>query len=36
MIYSQVLSLLAIGRFDAVGQLKFRLEYKIIYYTNCD
>jgi hypothetical protein len=36
MVYSQVLSLLAIDRFDTMGPLKFGLEYKIVYYSKCD
>jgi hypothetical protein len=28
MVYSQVLILLVIDRFDTVGRLKFKLEYK--------
>jgi hypothetical protein len=36
MVYSQVLNLVVIDRFDTVGQLKFILEYKIVYYSKCD
>jgi hypothetical protein len=36
MIYSQVLNLLVIDRFDTVGRLTFGLEYKIVYYSKCD
>jgi hypothetical protein len=36
MVYSQVLNLLVINLFDTVGRLKFELEYKIVYYSNCD
>jgi hypothetical protein len=36
MVYSQVLILLFIDRFDTVGRLKFESEYKTVYYSNCD